>query len=82
MGIRVASTIPANDASKAVCGASECSLEDSECSCKKGQRDATRRSQNIREQGLKIAVKVNKLHTNTRNTNECSGMFRPIKLRQ
>lgn len=39
MGIRVASTMPANDASKAVCGANERSLEDSECSRKERQRN-------------------------------------------
>lgn len=64
--MRVASTMPANDASKAVCGASECSLENGEYNVRKETQKREERRQSRRAfKNMKIVVKVNdKLNAN------------------
>lgn len=70
--MRVASTMPANDASKAVCGAGECSLENTGGYGVRKETEKGRREDRAFK-SMKIVVKVNDklnasdgIETNTR----------------
>lgn len=73
--MRVASTMPANDASKAVCGAGECSLENTaEYSVQKETEKGRRGDRAFKS--MKIAAKVNdKLNASDGIENEYSEVF-------
>lgn len=76
--MRVASTMPANDASKAVCGASECSLENGGCVAyekRDGEREERRQDRQAFK-SMKIVVKVNdKLNAEVTESKRILGTF-------
>lgn len=73
--MRVASTMPANDASKAVCGASE-RVENGRCGVQKGTENAMRRTERGRAKREDHVVKVNdKLNANATESKRTLASF-------